>query len=785
MNEKVLDTLEYDRVKQLVGHFLTTENGSRELKQLKPSSDYDIVSHSLDEADDGSHIYRLNKMIPVPRLVDITPSMKRLAVNADLNGTELSQVNAVLLASKRVRTFFANLDDDKVELNVLYDEAKDFNDLPEISKRLQASIDEDGRVLDSASSELRSIRREITRLETNIKTTMNKYIHGKQSKYLSEPIITVRDGRYVIPVKSEDKQKFGGIVHDQSTSGLTLYIEPQSVVSSNNDLRRSQLDERKEIHKILGELSDMIRPYQEELMENAAQLGHFDLINAKAKFADQMHATKPSVSKENHVNLKNVRHPLIDQKKVVGNDIQIGSDFRQIIITGPNTGGKTITIKTLGINQLMAQSGIFVMANEGSQVGVFDNVFADIGDEQSIEANLSTFSSHMDNLINILKHITNQSLILIDELGAGTDPKEGAALAMSILDKMGESGSEVLATTHYPELKVYGYNRPETINASMEFDEKTLQPTYRLLLGVPGQSNALNIAKRLGLPDTIISEASSLMDSDSQDINRMIKQLTKQTKDADERARKLKVELAENERLHADLNDKLTKFTDNKDSMVNDAKRQANQIVSKTRRQANEIINNLHQVQKRTNQPIKENELIDAKGKINSLEQHPELKNNRVLKREKAKHHFKEGDDVLVKSYGQRGVLLKKMGKDNWEVQLGILKMKVSESDLEQTHKEPGKKKHTPSVRRTRSSGISPTLDLRGERYESAMQRLDRYIDSALLAGYPSVTIIHGKGTGALRKGVISYLKRNRRVKEFGFSPANAGGDGSTVVKFK
>ncbi|MCG7193974.1 endonuclease MutS2 [Fructilactobacillus sanfranciscensis] len=785
MNQKVLDTLEYKQIKQKIGDYLATENGKKELKQLLPSSEAETVNGWLDETDDGAHIYRLNHTIPIPKLVDITPSIKRLEIGANLNGKELAQVSAILNAILVINRFFENLETEKVELHVLYEEVKTFSNLPEITVQLKKSVDDSGKILDSASGTLSSIRRQISRLEGNIKSKMESFTHGKQSKYLSDPIITIRDDRYVIPVKAEYKQKIGGIVHDQSTSGQTIYLEPASVVGLNNDLRREQINEREEEKRILAQLSDLIRPYQMELLSNAKQLGHFDLINAKARYAASMKATRPEISADNQVNLKNARHPLINQEKVVGNDIKLGFDYRQIIITGPNTGGKTITMKTLGLLQLMAQSGLFITADEGSQAGLYDEVFADIGDDQSIEQNLSTFSSHIDNIISILKRMTNRSLVLIDELGAGTDPREGAALAMSILDAISQSDAEVLSTTHYPELKVYGYNRPETINASMEFDEKTLSPTYRLMIGIPGQSNALSIAGRLGLNESIIMEAESLVDEDSQDINSMIKKLTQQTKAADDRARKLEVELKKVTELHQELTEKFNQFTERRDAMINKAKRDANQIVSRTKRQANEIIDDLHKRQKNAAIDVKENELIEQKGKINALEQHTELKNNKVLKRSKAKKSFKVGDDVLVKTYGQRGVLLKKIGNHSWEVELGILKMKVDETDMDRVKEEKPKHRAQTVVHRTRSSSTSPTLDLRGVRYDDAMQRLDRYIDSALLAGYPSVTIIHGKGTGALRKGVINYLRGNRQVKEFGFSPANSGGDGSTVVKFK
>ena len=530
----------------------------------------------------------------------------------------------------------------------------------------------------------------------------------------------------------------------------------------------------------------MIRPYQSEIINNSKILGHLDLINAKAKYARDLKATRPVVSNENHVNLKQARHPLIDMNKVVANDLYIGKDNKAIIITGPNTGGKTITIKTLGLLQLMAQSGLFVTANEGSSAAVFDNVFADIGDEQSIEQNLSTFSSHMDNIVDILNGITKKSLVILDELGAGTDPKEGSALAIAILDKIAEKDCDVVATTHYPELKVYAYNRPQTINASMEFDSETLQPTYHLMMGVPGQSNGLNIASRLGLDESIITEAKSLVDQDSQDLNTMIVELTEQTKRARVEADELKVQLDDATKLHEDLSEEYAKYKNQKDRLVTAAKQQANEIAEAAKKKADAIIKDLHEKQRKVGQvTIKENELIDAQGQLNSLRHDVNLVNNRVLKKAKAKHDFHKGDDVMVKSYGQRGVLVKKLDDNEWEVQLGILKMRIAEDDLEKIKVDNDEQRFNTKVKRTASKRVSAKLDLRGHRYEEAMHEVDQYLDSAVLAGYPSVTIIHGKGTGALRQGVTDMLSSDRRVDSFNYSPANAGGDGSTVVKLK
>ncbi|MCK8624666.1 endonuclease MutS2 [Apilactobacillus sp. M161] len=785
MNSKVFDTLEYAKVKQKIQKYLTTNSGANELKTLLPSSDKKVVEKSLDETDDGFKIIRLNLAMPIPRISDITSFMKRLRIDGILSSTELSKIKVLLSSVNDLNRFFMNLKDEKVEFKYLYKVINDFQLMPSIAQSLASSIDDSGKILDDASSELRVVRRQIKATEDTIRSKMNGTIKHQANK-LSESIITIRDGRFVVPVKAEYKQSFGGIVHDQSASGQTLYMEPANVVESNNDLRRYQITQKQEERKVLFRLSNMLRPYENEIIDNFKILGHLDLINAKAMYARDLKATKPVISTDCFVNLKQARHPLIDQSKVVANDISLGRKYKTVIITGPNTGGKTITLKTLGLLQLMSQSGLFIPVSEESNIAVFDDVFADIGDDQSIEQNLSTFSSHMDNIVNILHSITDKSLVLLDELGAGTDPNEGATLAMSILDYIGSVDSTVMSTTHYPELKAYAYNRKSTINASMEFNVDSLAPTYHLLMGIPGQSNGLNIAERLGINESIINEARSLTSQDSQDLNNMIVELTNQTKKAREDYEFIHNQLLDSEKLHQELSEKVSKFYSQRDNLVRKAKEDANEIALNAKNKADAIIKDLHEKQANLGQAsFKENELINAQGQLNSLTYDINLKNNKVLKKEKAKHDFHKGDDVLVKSYGQRGVLISKSGKDEWIVQMGILKMKINTADLEIVKNDDSnnQSKYT-RVKRTKSSGMSTQLDLRGHRYDDAMQEVDRYLDAAILAGYPSVTIIHGKGTGALRKGVNKLLSKDRRVKSYNYSPANAGGDGSTVVTF-
>lgn len=787
MNHKITETLEFARIKGMLAHYLVSAAGHHELERMVPQGDYDRVQQYLTETTDGADILRLEGGIPIPKLADIQPQMKRLKIGANLNGTELAQVTKVLQTSMSVKNFFDEMREKKIKLRVLDQLVDRLVTIPSITQRLVRSVDPDGRLNDEASSKLHGIRQLIVKTEGEIHQQMERYTRGKGAKYLSEPVVTIRNDRYVVPALARYRNKLGGVVHDQSASGQTLYIEPAGVVEYNNRLRQAQIEERQEMLRILAELSALIAPYRHDIQNNERVLGKLDFINAKAALAHDMKASLPLLSRENHVNLRHARHPLIDPKKVVPNDIKIGEDYQAIVITGPNTGGKTITLKTLGLIQLMGQSGLFIPAEEGSTIGVFDNIFADIGDEQSLEQNLSTFSGHMDNVKAILEQITDRSLVLLDELGAGTDPKEGAALAMAILDQIGSKGSTAVITTHYPELKVYGYDRAKTINASMEFDTETLQPTYRLMLGIPGRSNGIEIAQRLGIDEAVIDEARSLVSDDSQDLNKMIGDLVAQRKAAREENERLTKLVADNERTQKELDEKLNRFNEQRDKLFDQARSQANHQVSMAKRKANNIIHHLRQLEMQQGANVKENQLIDAQGALNALHQEdPRLKHNSVLKRAKAKHDLHKGDAVMVKSYGQYGELLDKRGNHKWEVQIGILKMEIDERDLEKVDKKslPREKttRRSSAVHTTQTRHTSARLDLRGHRYEQAMSELSDFIDHALLNNLSSVTIIHGKGTGALRKGTQQYLQSNPRVKSFSYAAPNNGGDGATIV---
>lgn len=794
MNKKILKTLEYDAVKTQIKPFLSTVAGEKELRDLLPTSNAQKMQQWLAETADTSRVLRWQGGISIPKLADVKPHMQRLRIHAALSGTELAQVGRVLFTTGQIRSFFENLVADRGEalpaLAVYYNELVI---LPELTRRVNVAIDGDGRLNDEASAELHRIRQTITGTENAIRQKMQDYTRGKTAQYLSDPIVTIRNDRYVLPVKATYRQKFGGVVHDQSQTGQTLYIEPADVVDMNNRLREYTLKERREEERVLIELSAQLEPEADSIENNAQLLGHLDFLNAKARYAVVIKAIEPEFSPENHVRLLKARHPLLNPDKVVPNDIIIGEDYSAIIVTGPNTGGKTITLKTLGLLQIMAQSGLFIPAAEYSSVGIFKEIFADIGDEQSIEQSLSTFSAHMVNIIDILSGTDKDSLVLFDELGAGTDPQEGAALAMAILDAVGETGAYSVATTHYPELKVYGYNRADTINASMEFDIDSLRPTYKFLIGVPGRSNALEIAKKLGLDKNIIDSASALTTEDSQELNDMIADLVARRNAVLTQQVELTQKVIENRQLKNDYESKLESIDKERAKAVEEAKKEANHIVADARRKTDKIIADLHKMA-RDGATIKENKLIDAKGALNAMHQEPSATNNRILRKAKQAKQVPllVGDTVLVREYGQQGTIVRKLKDHKFEVQMGILKMVLTSDEIEkQTNQSTNEPKSTKKKRRNSSSvntnkainraEASAKLDLRGVRYEPAMAELDRFIDKALLNNLSSVEIIHGKGTGAIRQGVQEYLRSHRQVQSFKFTGPDQG---ATYVQF-
>lgn len=791
LNSKIIKTLEFEKIRQQLAKFAATEIGKQQLLTLEPSTTFEDVQRKQDESDDGRKVLRLKGGIPVPRLANIGMPLKRLQIGGNLNGKEIAQIGRVLSTTKEVMSFFDWFREHEIAFFHLYEIIDGLVDLPDLRKRITSSVSDDGDILSDASVELRRIRQAIKSGEGAIRTKLDDLIRTKAS-YLSETLVTIRNDRFVLPVKQEYRNAFGGIMHDQSATGQTLFIEPQAVLELNNKLRTLRADEKREEERILYELSALLEPHIQELRYNHEILAILDMINAKARYSESINGTKPYLSKENHVAIWAARHPLIDQEDVVANDLLIGEEYQALIITGPNTGGKTIALKTLGLIQLMGQAGLQIPAAEDSQIGIFTEIFADIGDEQSIEQSLSTFSSHMTNIVSFLDKANDQSLLLFDELGSGTDPQEGASLAISILDYIGAKGSYVMATTHYPELKVYAYNRPGTINASMEFNSESLAPTYRLQIGIPGRSNAFDISRRLGIPSQIIDQATGFIQEDSQSLNEMIADLEQKRRKAEQESHRLEKQIQESDRLLEELKRETETLEFAKQKEIDKAKKEANSILSKTKEEAELLMQEIREMQMNVskNAQVKEHELIGLRKQFDDLRQEDTVPSNKVLRREKEKKKLKVGDEVITESYGQRGILVEKSGQDQWVVQLGIMKMKLPETDLRRIQPEPEKetrrtKRQIATVRSNTASHVSTQLDLRGFRYEEALQELDSYLDASLLAGYPQVTIVHGKGTGAIRKGVTDALKRHPQVKSFDFAPQSSGGNGATIAVFK
>lgn len=791
LNSKIIKTLEFDRIRQQLSQFAATENGKKKLLVLEPYTTIEEVQQKQDEAEDGRKVLRLKGGLPVPRLKDIAIPLQRLKIGGSLNGKEIAQIGRVLTTTRDVIVFFEWFHEQEIEFYYLNEIVKKLVDLPELRKRIASSVSDDGDILSDASIELRRIRQAIKANEGAIRNKLDDLIRSK-ANYLSDTLVTIRNDRYVLPVKQEYRTAFGGIVHDQSSTGQTVFIEPQAVLDLNNKLRTLQSDEKHEEERILYELSALLAPHINELQYNNIILTELDILNAKARYAESIKATRPHLSADNHIAIWAARHPLIEPETIVENDLLIGEEYQALIITGPNTGGKTIVLKTLGLIQLMGQAGLQIPAAENSQIGIFTEIFADIGDEQSIEQSLSTFSSHMTNIVSFLDKADNKSLLLFDELGSGTDPQEGASLAISILDYIGTKGSYVMATTHYPELKVYAYNRSGTINASMEFNSDTLAPTYKLQIGIPGRSNAFDISRRLGIPEQIIEQASGFIQEDNQSLNEMIADLEQKKRKAELESHQLKKQIAESDKLLEELKVAFEALEISKETTLEKAKKEANQIVEKTKEEAEFLMQEIREMQMNVskNAQVKEHELIDLRYQFDKLHQEESQPKNKVLRREKEKKLFKVGDEVITESYGQRGVLVEKTNNNEWVVQLGIMKMKLPETDLRKIQPEPEKttrrkKRQIASIRSSSASHVATQLDLRGHRYEEAIQKLDSYLDSALLAGYPQVTIIHGKGTGAIRQGVIDTLKKHPQVKTFEFAPPSSGGNGATIAIFK
>lgn len=777
MNKKILETLEFSKVKTLFEPHLLTEQGLEQLRELAPTRKVDKIKQAFAEMEEMQALFVEQPHFTIQATKEIAGVCKRLEMGADLNIEEFLLLKRVLLSSRELQSFYDDLENVSLqELAVWFEKLHDF---PHLQGNLQAFNDA-GFIENFASEELARIRRKIHDSESQVRDVLQDLLKQK-AQMLTEGIVASRNGRQVLPVKNTYRNKIAGVVHDISASGNTVYIEPREVVKLSEEIASLRADERYEMLRILQEISERVRPHAAEIANDAWIIGHLDLIRAKVRFIQEMQAVVPKLSEQEEIQLLQVRHPLV--KNAVANDVHFGQDLTAIVITGPNTGGKTIMLKTLGLTQVMAQSGLPILADKGSRVAVFDQIFADIGDEQSIEQSLSTFSSHMTNIVQILGQVNQNSLLLLDELGAGTDPQEGAALAMAILEDLRLRQVKTMATTHYPELKAYGIETAFVQNASMEFDTASLRPTYRFMQGVPGRSNAFEIAKRLGLSEVIVGDASQQVNQDN-DVNRIIEQLEEQTLESRKRLDNIREVEQENLKMNRALKKLYNELNREKETELNKAREQAAEIVDLALSESDQILKNLH-----SKSQLKPHEIIEAKAKLKKLApEKVDLSKNKVLQKAKKKRTPKVGDDIVVLSYGQRGTLTSQLKDGRWEAQVGLIKMTLEEKEfdlLQAQQEKPVKKKQVNVVKRASGRGPQARLDLRGKRYEEAMTELDAFIDQALLNNMAQVDIIHGIGTGVIREGVTKYLQRNKHIKSFGYAPQNAGGSGATIVTFK
>ncbi len=775
-------TLEFDKILDRLFPYASCSLGKEAIEEIEISNDIDLIQSLLNETDEALNLlYRFGEL-PFGSITDIRAYVKRAKIGGILSISDLVQITDFIYGVMQMKLYLEKIEDEKIICKYVDDYINQLVNLNPLRKEIDLCIDIHGNIVDSATFRLKEIRTQIKVMESRIKEKMSHILNTKRD-YLTDSIITIRNDRYVVPVKVEYKNSFEGIIHDMSQSGNTVYIEPKVVVDMNNKVNSLLHDEKEEIEKILRRLTEKVSENSEELLGNSNLVKTLDFIFAKAKFAREMNAIKPIVNDQGIIKILKGRHPLIDRDVVVPNDIFLGEEFTTIIITGPNTGGKTVTLKTVGLFTLMMQAGLLVPANEQTVLAVFDNVFADIGDEQSIEQSLSTFSSHMTNIIHIVNNITINSLVLFDELGAGTDPKEGAALAMSILDYLNKRGARIIGTTHYSELKTYAYNTPEIINASVEFDIDSLKPTYKLMIGIPGRSNALDISRRLGLNDTIINKATEKLETEKTDVNKLIIQLENQGLYLDKLINEneaIKHSLSSEKTIYEQKNYNLDAY---KEQIMNKAKQEGQVIVNKAKHEMDQIIAELKELKRTKQADYKEHEITEIKSRLNSSQYYEEeVKNSTTFAQ------LKPGDLVKVLTLNRTGELVEKINDTDWLVQIGILSSRIHEKHLElfvdKNNNNRKSKNSQNKVSLKKSTQILFELDLRGERYEEALIKLDKFIDSAMLNNYHQVSVIHGHGTGAIRKAVQSYLKKCPYVKEYRFGGEGEGGVGVTVVTF-
>lgn len=794
--KKVLKILEFDKILEKLQDYTESEPVKKRISKLEPFSDIEKARIAQKETTEAmSTLLKLGNPPVNLSVCDVRNSVKRAEQGGVLTPREFMDISRVLYVGRRMKSYLSECSE---ECTVLGEIREKLLTAKSLEDRINACIISETEIADDASADLSAIRRKMKNLNGKIKETLNSMIHSAHyKKFLQDPIVTMRSDRYVIPVRAEYKSEVPGIVHDTSSTGLTLFIEPMGVVNSNNEIRDLKNKEQREIEKILSELSVSVTENSHEIFVDVVGILELDFIFAKGKLSLDTNGTEPILNDKGIINYKRARHPLIDKDKVVANDISFGNETDTLVVTGPNTGGKTVTLKTVGLLSVMAASGLHITANEGSDAAVFSKIYADIGDEQSIEQSLSTFSSHMVNIVKILKNVDSNTLALFDELGAGTDPTEGAALAIAILEHLRAKGVKTLATTHYSELKLFALTTDGVLNASCEFDVKTLQPTYKLLIGIPGKSNAFAISRRLGLSESIIDRANTVLSDEDIRFEDVIGDLERSrreaTKDAEENAR-LKRELKD---LREEIERDREKLKNNKSRILDEAHRQAKIIVMDAKSEANEIIRDLEKMRQKG---IKAGNIEDKKQAVrDTLKKREDTLDEKMKRASKPKERFvdppknlKPGESVKIIDLDQEAVVLKVPDKSgNVRVEAGIIKMDVHITNLRRIDKSEEEKakvaQYIPPVRSFESKAKTATteLDVRGQYPEEAWANTEKFIDDCYLAGISPVRIVHGKGTGVLKKHIREMLRKHRYVVSHRPGIFGEGEDGVTVVELK
>lgn len=783
MNNNLLK-LEYNKILDIISNYCKTYIGKKYIAELRPSNNKTDVQNMLNETSQGVILIQRNSTPPLGEIADITVFLKTLDSCGVLSIKALLEMQNILQMSFDLKDYFNKDYINPIDFENLRQYFDNLYINPGIVSTFSKSIIDEDTIADSASSKLQDIRKRKRRLEQDIRSKLNTILHSSTySKFIRENIVTIRNGRFVIPVKEEYRSSIKGFIHDVSSSGSTVFVEPIAVFDLNNEISNLNIEENLEIERILQNLSGLLYLYTKELQQNVEIIGKLDFIFAKAHYSLDLHCSTPIINDEKYIDLKNARHPLIDQSVVVPSSIVLGKDFSCLVITGPNTGGKTVTLKTIGLLTAMACSGLNIPADESSSIFVFDNIFADIGDEQSISESLSTFSSHMSNIVNITNCATNNSLILLDELGSGTDPLEGANLAISILQYFVELGAIIVSTSHYQELKKYALVTPNFKNASVEFDIENLKPTYRLLIGIPGKSNAFAISRKLGLSEDIISRASSMIDKDSVNLEDLLKSIYDSKSQVEDEKAKISDSLKEVEELKKSLKHQNSDVLNKEKELIANAKLEAKQILIDAKETANSIIKDINSASSASQANKLRNKLNETISSIKTDSSSIEVSHPI------SKEQIKPGLTVFVTNLNSNGVILSNISKNNTvQVQVGAMKMNVDIKFLQET-KASSKQKNLSYVSTNKSTSksqsVSPELNILGLTVGEAIPIIDKYLDDCFIAKLSPVRIVHGKGTGALRNGVHKFLKSNKLVDSFRLGTFGEGEMGVTIVNLK